>query len=109
MKLVKRLFLVFSAVMFALALLGYLRQEPERSRSSREPETVMAGSSREEGYFVRSEGLRLRVQPLGGGAARYIEGICVADLPAADREQLALGLTLPDEAALLALLEDYTG
>lgn len=106
MKLAKRLFLLFAAGLFVLSLINYLEHHADMPR---EVETTSAGSPAGEGYLVRSEGRRLCVQSLGGGSVRYIEGICVSDLPPADREQLARGFTLPDEAALLALLEDYTG
>ncbi len=106
MKLAKRLFLLFAAGLFALSLLNYLEHNADASRHTDAP---AQSSPAKEGYFVQSEGLRICIRPLSGGPTRYAEGICVSDLPGADREQLACGFTLPDDAALLALLEDYTG
>ena len=106
MKLFKRLFLLAAAGLFALSLMNYI---DHHGAVPREVETSSAGSSASEGYLVVGEGDRVCIRPLGGGIVRYVEGVRVSDLPAADREQLARGFTLPDEAALLALLEDYTG
>jgi len=106
MKLAKGLFLFFSAGMFILSAVSYLSRHTD---TPREVETASAGASATEGYLVCSEGNRVCVRPLDGGAARFVEGVLVSDLPPADREQLSRGLVLPDQAALLALLEDYTG
>lgn len=106
MKPVKRLFLLFAAGLFALSVVNYINH---RADPPREVETSSAGSPASEGYLVRSEGNRICVHSLSSGSTRLVEDIRVSDLPEADREQLARGLTLPDEASLLALLEDYTG
>ncbi len=104
MKLFKRLFLFFSAVLFALSLSRHM--DPPVSSPLRGTDTAAVCTG---GYDVRSEGNRIRVQPLSGGQPRYVEGVLVTDLPEADRLQLAEGFSVPDDAALLALLEDYTG
>ena len=106
MKLAKRIFLLFAAGLFALSLINYLEHS---SGTPRDISSSSAGAPADEGYLVRSEGLRLTVRPLGGGPVRYVEGVCISDLPPADRDLLARGFTLPDERALIALLEDYTG
>lgn len=106
MKIAKRLFLFAAAILFALSLMNYI---DHHGKLPREVETAAAGSSAAEGYHVSSEGNRVCIQPLDGGIVRYVDGLKVSDLPEADRLQLARGFTLPDEAALLALLEDYTG
>ena len=104
MKLIKRLFLLFAAGVFVLSLMNYLEH-----REPREVHSSAAGSSVSGGYLVLGEGQRISVRPVGGGPVRYVEGVLISDLPQADREQLARGFTIPDEAALIALLEDYTG
>lgn len=106
MKLIRRLFLLFSAGLFALSLYGYIHS---RSDSAREIQSSAAASAPTEGYLVRSDGDRICIRPLSGGSAGYVEGLRVSDLPEEDRRQLAKGFSLPDEASLLALLEDYTG
>lgn len=108
MKLAKRLFLLFSAAMFALSLVNFLRHNTDEPQELN-AEAASAASASSEGFLVRSEGDRICIQPTGGGIVRYVDGVRVSDLPEADRLQLAHGFTLPDEAALLALLEDYTG
>jgi|GEM_PF-1738929 len=106
MKLIRRMFLFIAAVLFALSAARYLAAE---NRAPRDPGGREASLSAEEGYLVRSEGNRVRVTPVGGGRAAYMDGVLVSDLPEADRRQLAEGFRLPDDDALLALLEDYTG
>lgn len=106
MKLIRRLLLLFAAALFALSLQNYLGS---KNGTPQEVGSSAAGSALSEGYLVRSEGDRICVQPLSGGRPGYIEGLRVSDLPEEDRRQLAQGLSLPDEASLLALLEDYTG
>lgn len=106
MKLIRRLFLVFAAALFALSLQNYLSSQ---NGAPREVGSSAAGSASSEGYLVRSEGDRICIQPLSGGRPGYVEGLRVSDLPEEDRRQLEKGLSLPDEASLLALLEDYTG
>ena len=106
MKLFQRLFLLLAAGLFALSLQSYLGS---RSEAPREVSSSASGSAHTEGYLVRSDGDRICVQPLSGGRPGYVEGLRVSDLPEEDRRQLAQGVSLPDEASLLALLEDYTG
>ena len=106
MKLLRRLFLLLAAGLFVLSLQSYLSS---KSDAPREVGSTAAGSALTDGYLVRSEGDRIYVQPLSGGRPGYVEGLRVSDLPEEDRRQLERGLSLPDEASLLALLEDYTG
>ena len=106
MKLIQRLFLLLAAGLFALSLANWLGTVPDIRR---EPESAASASPEEEGYLVHSEGDRVCVRPLSGGRPGYVEGVRVSDLPEEDRRQLAAGLSLPDEASLMALLEDYTG
>ncbi len=106
MKLIRRLFLFLSAGLFAMSLHGYLGSEKAPARDTESQSAVSAPS---EGYLVRSDGDRIRIQPISGGRPGYVEGLRVSDLPEEDRLQLAQGFSLPDEASLLALLEDYTG
>lgn len=106
MKLIRRSFLFFAAVMFALSLARWL---DTRELPPREQQSVSAAQSESGGYLVRSEGDRVCVVPATGGHPLYLEGVKVSDLPEADRLQLAAGFALPDDDALLALLEDYTG
>lgn len=104
----RKIFLLFSAAAFVLALLMYL-SAGERARELSAPQPSAGNTRASGGYCLRSEGERLYVVPLAGGEATLIDGVCVSDLPEVDRRQLAVGLTVPDESALLALLEDYTG
>ena len=106
MKLIRRLFLFLAAALFVYSAVGYISAEREQSRK---PENTAGETVSTDGWLVSSDGDRVRVQPLSGGRPRYVEGLRVSDLPEQDRQQLSLGLCLPDDAALLALLEDYTG
>jgi len=106
MKLIRRLFLFFSAVLFAMSLGDWM---DARQSSSREIPGSSSVQPADSGYLVRSDGDRVCVTSLSGGRSLYLEGIKVSDLPEADRLQLAAGFSLPDDDALLALFEDYTG
>lgn len=106
MKLFRRLFLLLAAGVFALSLQNYLNLQ---SQTPQEVGSTAVGTAPSDGYLVRSEGDRICVQPLSGGRPGYVEGLRVSDLPEEDRRQLERGLSLPDEASLIALLEDYTG
>lgn len=106
MKLIRRLFLFFAAVMFAMALMRWL---DAREPAPREAQSASASQPAGSGYMVRSEDDRVCVVPMSGGHPLYLDGIKVSDLPEADRAQLDAGFVLPDDQALIALLEDYTG
>ena len=106
MKMLCRLFLLLAAGLFILSLYNYLDTD---RRSPQEPDSLFSGAQAGEGWLVHSEGDRVCIRPLSGGRPGYVEGVRVSDLPEEDRQQLAVGFSLPDERSLLALLEDYTG
>lgn len=109
MKLFRRLFLALAVCMFVFSLARFALFREQLSREADASAGVSAEAYVREGWLVYSDGSRLCVQPLNGGQRLYVEGVSVGDLPEEDRRQLAEGLLLPDSAALLALLEDYTG
>lgn len=59
-------------------------------------------------YTVREVNGRIGVFDANGTQVRTLR-VAVATLPRADREQLAIGITLTSEQELQALIEDYAG
>ncbi|MBQ5361868.1 MAG: hypothetical protein IIU63_00835 [Clostridia bacterium] len=59
-------------------------------------------------YTVREIGGRIGIFDAGGALVRTVN-VPVATLPRADREQLAVGITIHSEEELKALIEDFSG
>ncbi len=59
-------------------------------------------------YTVREIGGRIGIFDLGGALVRTVN-VPVATLPRADRQQLAVGITIHSEEELQKLIEDFSG
>lgn len=105
MKPIKILFLLFSICIFALSAAAFgsaigFRKNAEQSQPqlSSEPDICR--------YTLRREGERLAIYRAGVRVAAV--NVSFDDLPADELKLLESGVSVGDEAQLIAMLEDYT-
>ena len=78
------------------------------SESIKQPEAAPETAVPTALYTVREIGGRIGIFDAGGALVRTVN-VPVATLPRADREQLAVGITIHSEEELKALIEDFSG
>lgn len=79
-------------------------KQPEASPETDAPETAVPTAL----YTVREIGGRIGIFDAGGALVRTVN-VPVATLPRADRQQLAVGITIHSEEELQTLIEDFSG
>ena len=79
-------------------------KQPEASPETDAPETAVPTAL----YTVREIGGRIGIFDMGGALVRTLN-VPVSTLPRADRQQLAVGITIHSEEELQTLIEDFSG
>ena len=79
-------------------------KQPQSSPETAAPDSVAPTAL----YTVREIGGRIGIFDMGGALVRTLN-VPVSTLPRADRQQLAVGITIHSEEELQTLIEDFSG
>lgn len=105
MKALRRLFLIFSLVIFALSAASFMssaRLSAQRHAGGREP------MAQEQSYILRCDNGKVCVYENGSDQPIGRLNIDPADLPEDDRRLLECGILVQNRSQLMSLLEDYS-